>query len=174
MSDSNPAWQFFAALQKEAAPNSVHRSSARDEALDTVLDEIATKPQPFWDSVRKRFNSLCRNRLSKHIHRRGLERDHFRATHRRAGTNMGSVLLTPPTPGVVDQIAYAQLTDLIRTVSPEDELKLLLDIADGKSYAEMANDRSTTVASVKSKVFRVRKKILASPIAGTLRCWPRL
>ena len=46
MSESIPAWQFFAALQSESDPQSVDRSSARDEALDVVLDEVLADPAP--------------------------------------------------------------------------------------------------------------------------------
>lgn len=170
MNECNPAWQLFAALQSEADPQSVDRSLARDEALDTVLDEVLTDPAPDKDLVRKRFYSLCRNRLSKHNHRRALDRDRSRATHRRGGTDIGSVLLTPPARNVFDQIAYAQLTDLILTVLPEEEFQLLLQIADGDTYADMARSRNRTVSSLKSKAFRIREKVRNSRISATLRC----
>ena len=66
MSENDPAWQFFAALQTEADPHSIDRSSARDEALDVVLADILTDPALDGELVRKRYYSLCRNRLSKH------------------------------------------------------------------------------------------------------------
>jgi len=169
MTTNDPAWQFFAALQSEADPHSVDRSSARDEALDAVLDELVTDPAPNKDILRTRFYSLCRNRLSKHSHRRALERGRFRASHRRGGTDVGSVLLIPPARNVFDQIAYGQLTNLIRTVLLEEEFILLLEIAEGHSYADMASDRNTTVTSLKSKAFRVRAKVRNSRIAATLR-----
>ena len=93
----------------------------------------------------------------------------FRGTHRRCGSDCGSVLLMAPARDVVDQIGYRQLTELIRTVLPEDEFMLLLDIADGEAYAEMARDRNMTVSGVKSKVFRVREKVRNSGISATLR-----
>ena len=56
MSECNPAWQFFAALQSEADPQSIDRSLARDEALDVVLDEIlADQRPPDEHLIRKRF-----------------------------------------------------------------------------------------------------------------------
>ena len=170
MSESDPAWQFFAALQSEADPQSFDRSLARDEALDAVLDEILTDPAPDRNLVRKRFHSLCRNRLSKYSHRRALDRGRFRATHRRGGTDFGGVLLAPPARSVFDQIAYDQLTDLVRTVLPEEEFRLLLEIADGDSYADMAHNRRITVSSLKSKTFRIREKVRNSRISATLRC----
>src|SRR5258708_21083153 len=106
MSESDPAWQFFAALQREADPQSIDRSSARDEALDVVLDEVLTDPAPDGELVRKRYYSLCRNRLSKNKHRRALDRRRFRASHRRGGTDFGSVLLTAPARSVFAPIAY--------------------------------------------------------------------
>jgi len=169
MSESNPAWQLFAALQSEADPQSIDRSLARDEALDTVLDEVLTEPAPDRDLVRKRFDSLCRNRLSKHRHRRALDRDRFRASHRRGGSDFGSVLLTAPARSVFDQIVYGQLADLIRTVLPEEEFRLLLEIGEGHNYADMARDLNITVSSLKSKAFRAREKVRNSKICALLR-----
>ena len=166
---SDPAWQFYAALQSEADPQSVDRSWARDEALGVILHEVATDRAPDGDLVRKRYYSLCRNRLSKRKHRRALDRGRFRGTHRRGGGEFGNVLLTPAAATALDEVAYAQLTDLILTVLPEEDLGLLLEIADGRSYAEMAHDRNMTVPGIKSKAFRAREKVRASGIAATLR-----
>jgi DNA-directed RNA polymerase specialized sigma24 family protein len=120
--------------------------------------------------VRKRFHSLCRNRLSKQNHRRALDRERFCATDRRGGNNIGSVLLSPPVRGVFDQIAYSQLIDLLRTVLPEEEFWLLLEIADGDSYANIARSRKITVSRLKSKAFRIREKVRNSRISATLYC----
>jgi hypothetical protein len=169
MSESDPAWQFFAALQSEADPQSIDRSLARDEAIDVVLDEVLTDPAPDGDLVRKRYYSLCRNRLSKCKHRRALDRRRSRGSHRRGGTDYGSVLVAPPARSVFDQIAYGQLTDLIRTVLPDEDFILLLEIADGHSYADLARDRNMTVSGLKSKAFRVREKVRNSGISATLR-----
>jgi hypothetical protein len=169
MSESDTAWQFFAALQGEADPQSVDRSSARDEALDVVLDEVLADPAPDGDLVRKRYYSLCRNRLSKHKHRRALDRRRLRASHRRGGTDFGSVLLTAPARTIFDELAYTQLADLIRMALPEEDFVLLLEIADGRSCADMARDRNMTVSGLKSKAFRVREKVRNSGICATLR-----
>lgn len=169
MSDCIPAWQFFAALQSEADSQSIDRSSARDEALDVVLDEVLTEPAPDGEMVRKRYYSLRRNRLSKLNNRRALDRLRCRSTHRRCGSDIGSVLLMAPARDVVDQIAYGQLTELIRTVLPDDDFMFLLDVADGEAYADMARDRNMTVSGVKSKAFRVREKVRNSRISATLR-----
>lgn len=169
MSECIPAWQFFAALQSESDPQSVDRSSARDEALDVVLDEVLADPAPDGELVRKRYYSLRRNRLSKLNNRRALDRFRCRSTHRRCGSDIGSVLLMAPARDVVDQIAYGQLTDLIRTVLPDEDFMFLLDAADGEAYADMASDRDMTVSGVKSKAFRVREKVRNSGISATLR-----
>lgn len=173
MNESDPAWQFFASLQREADPRSVDRSLARDEALDAVLEEVVTGSARERDLISKRFRSLRRNRLSKHIHRRVIDCRRFRSTHRRGGADLGGVLLTPPTPSVLDQIAYAQLRALLRAVLPEDDFRMLLEIADGHSYSEMARARHKTVSSLKAKVFRVRGKVRNSRISAILCSWPR-
>ena len=169
MTASDPAWEFFAAVQSEADPQSIDRSTARDEALDVVLAEVVTHPATDGELVRKRFYSLCRNRLSKRVHRRALDLSRCRSTHRRAGTDFGSLLLTAPTRSVIDQIAYGQLIALIGTVLSGDELQLLLDLADGRSYADLARDRDITVSSLKSKAFRMREKVRNSRISAALR-----
>ncbi len=53
---------------------------------------------------------------------------------------------------------------------PEEELELLLEIADGHSYADMARERNISVSSLKSKAFRVREKVRNSRMSATLRC----
>ena len=79
------------------------------------------------------------------------------------------MLITPPGRGALDQIAYHQLVDLIRTVLPDEDFMLLLEIADGHSYADIARDRDMTVSSLKSKAFRVRERVRNSSISATLR-----
>jgi hypothetical protein len=170
MNASYPAWRFFASLQSESNPQSVDQSSARDEALDVVLHEIVSNRSTDEDFLRRRYCSLCRNRLTKYNHRRALDRHRFRGTHRRGGTDFGSVLLTAQARTVLDQLDYIQLTDLIRTVLPEEELRLLLEIADGQSYEELARDRNTTLTSLKSKAFRIRERVRNSKIFAALSC----
>jgi hypothetical protein len=168
MSDDNPAWQLFAALQNEADPQSIDRSTARDEALDVVLDEIVSAPVTNEITVRKRYYSLCRNRLSKQINRRAIDRRRFRSTHRRGGTDFGSVLLTPPADTACDDVAYKQLLNLISAVLLKEEVLLLLEITEGDNYAEMARARKITVSGLKSKVFRIRQKVRNSRIFAAL------
>lgn len=168
MDENNSAWQFFAALQREADPKSVDRSFARDEALDAVLDEVVTDSSLNSDLISNRFRSLCRNRLSKHIHRRVIDSGRFRSTQRRGGRDFCSTLLMSSTPSAFDQVAYFQLKDLLRTVLPEEDFNLLLEIADGYSYSDMAQARHKTVSSLKAKVFRVREKVRNSQLSATL------
>jgi hypothetical protein len=157
MSDGNPAWQFYSALQAEADPQSIDRSLARDEALDAVLHDVAGDRVTDEALLRKRYYSLCRNRLSKQNNRRELDRRRVRGTHRRGGADFGGVMLTAAARTVVDHLAYHQILDLIRTVLVEEELRLLVEIADGRSYDDLARDRNITVSSLKSKAFRVRQ-----------------
>jgi hypothetical protein len=167
MSECDPAWQFFAALQRED-PQSIDRASARDEALDVVLGEVLADPAPDENLIRKRYYSLRRNRLSKFKNRRALDRRRSRGTHRRCGSDIGSVLLMVPARSVFDQVAYGQLTDLIRTVLPEEDFAFLLEVADGHTYADLAHDRRTTVSGLKSKAFRLREKVRNSGISASL------
>lgn len=169
MTESHPAWHSFAILQSAVDPLSIDRSLARDEALDAVLADLEADPTCGEEALKKRFYSLRRNRRSKQISRRKLEARRFRPTHRRATAPDAAVALMPPARCVIDQIAYEQLTALILTVLPPEELQILLEIADGHSYAEMASARHTTLSSLKSRAFRVREKVRSSAIAPVLR-----
>jgi hypothetical protein len=53
---------------------------------------------------------------------------------------------------------------------PEEELRLLVETADGHSYADMARDRNMTLSGLKSKAFRIREKVRSSVISPMLRC----
>jgi hypothetical protein len=82
-------------------------------------------------------------------------------------------MLVPLEPNVIDHIAYQQLLDLILTVLSQDDLQLLLEMANEHSYAEMAHARETTLPGIKARVFRVRDKVRTSQISDTLRLWQR-
>jgi hypothetical protein len=173
MHENNPAWQFFAALQRGPDPKSVERSIARDEALDAILTDVLTDPMPQKDLVSRRFFSLCRNRLSKHVHRRAIDSRRFRGTQRRCGVDFGNRLLVSPAQNPVDRVAYRQLVALLRSVLPDDDFRLLLEIADGNSYSDIAIAHQKTASSLKAKVFRIREKVRKSQVSPILRCWPR-
>jgi hypothetical protein len=169
MNNENPCWQLFATLQREGDPQSIDRSLARDEAFDVVLDEIVRDAARDPHLLRKRFQSLYRNRLTKQNNRRALIRRHYRGTHRRGGKEFGNMLLMRPPHTVFDQLAYKELTDLISTVVSRDELTLLLEIADGPAYADIARDHNITVSGLKSKAFRIREKLRKSRISAALQ-----
>jgi hypothetical protein len=169
MSDDAPAWKLFATLQTETDPRSIDRSLAREEALDAVLGEIASDPSKDKGLLRKRFSSLCRNRLSKRRNRRTLDRRRFRSTHRRCGADFGSILLMAPGRSVFDELSYSELINLVRTVLRKDELALLLEIADTVGYKDVAHDHAMTVSGLKSKIFRIREKVRSSRISTALR-----
>jgi hypothetical protein len=173
MNESNSAWQYFESLQRTADPHSVDRSLARDEALDAVLDEVLANPSPDKDLISNRFYSLCRNRLSKQLHRRSIDNRRIRSTQRRGGADYGSELPGSPVDSPFHQISYRQLTDLIRTVLPDQDFELLLEIADGVGYSDIARSQSKTVSSLKTKVFRVREKLRNSQISPILLGWRR-
>lgn len=169
MNDTDPPWQFFSALQRESDPQSIDRSLARDEALDAVLDEIIRDPEADKDLLRKRFDSLRRNRFSKQSNRRTLIKRQFRGTQRRNGMEFGNALLITPTNTVFERLAYNQLTDLISTVLSKEDLELLLEIVEGHRYSDIAAEHNTTVSGLKSKAFRMREKVRKSPISSILQ-----
>jgi len=166
---NNPDWHVYAALHGEADPQTIDRSLARDAALDAVLAEFNGETTPDPELTRKRYRSLCRNRLSKQNNRRALDLRRFRSTHRRGGTDFGSIVLIAQARTVVDEMVYQQMMALIGTLLADEELALLLEIADGHAYTKLARGRNMTVSSLKSKTFRIREKVRNSRIIATLR-----
>jgi hypothetical protein len=169
MGNLNPSWQFFYALQREDDPNSVDRSLARDEALGVILDEIANNVAADQDFLRIRFQSLRRSRISKENKPRALIQRHFRGTRRRGGVEFGNELLMVQGETGFDALSNEQLAEMIGTVLSNEELKLLLEVADGEKYSDLAREHNTTVSSLKSRTFRIRARIRKSRISATLR-----
>jgi len=169
MVPSDLAWRVIAALQREADSPTIDRSLAREEAFDVVLAETVVNPNPNPDKISKRFQSLCRNRQNKHAHRRQLEMESFRPTHRRGGTDFGHVTLTRPAPTVLNNLITDQLMLLIRAELSQEEFAILMEIADGDSYGDIACSRGLTVTSLKSRVLRARNKVRNSSNAALFR-----
>lgn len=164
------AWQVIAALQLEADSPTIDRSRAREEAFDVVLAETLADPTPNPDKADKRFRSLCRNRQSKHEHRRELEQNLYRPGYRRGGSDFGHAILTVPARTVLDELICDQLTLVVRAELSKEEFEMLMEIADGASYDEMAQSRGLTTASLKSRILRARNKVRKGPNAAMLRC----
>ena len=162
-------WTTFAALQERTEPQSIDQSLGREEALTEVLGDIIGNPSISEDRIRRRFATLSRNRTSKYRHRRNLERDSARPSHRRGGRYLESSSLWPPVPDVSEQIAWAELVGLVRSVLPEHDFQLLWEVAEGESYRNLACEQGTSVASTKAKIFRARKRIRMSAVGQRLR-----
>lgn len=162
-------WTTFAVLQGCTEPQSIDQSLGREEALTEVLGDIISNPSISEDRIHRRFATLSRNRSSKYRHRRNLERDWARPSHKRGGRYFGSSPLRPPTPDISDEIARAELVTLVRSVLPERDFQLLCEIAEGKSYRDLAHEQEISVASTKAKVFRIRKRVRTSSIGQALR-----
>lgn len=169
MKKHDPAWDLFTALQRTPDSQSIDQTIARDEALDAVLDDMSSDHSSDSSIVWKRYYSLCKNRLSKQKNRRVIHRRRSRCTHRRGGTEFGAVILQHPQLSVVTDLAYRQSLDLIRALLTEAEFMMLMKIADGFSYDELARDQKVTLSAIKSKALRIRAKIHNSPAAGVLR-----
>ncbi len=173
MEENSPAWVSFAQIQCSEDPELVDKSLARDEALDAVLNDIVADATVGVESTTRRFYSLCRNRLSKQRRRRQIDSLPFNSDRRRGGAEFGGAPTTLVAHDPLHQLAHAQLVSLLRTVLPNEDVRILLALADGYSYSEMAEVRGRSVPSLKAKVFRVRERVRKSGIAGDLANWPR-
>jgi DNA-binding CsgD family transcriptional regulator len=75
-----------------------------------------------------------------------------------------------PAHTVVDSLSYREVTDLIATVLSKEDLRLLLEIADGDRYADIARDHNMSVSCLKSKAYRIREKLRKSRVSAALQC----
>lgn len=77
--------------------------------------------------------------------------------------------MSPNVLSAVTAFGGSLCTALIVTVLPTEDFQILLEIAVGHSYADMAQARNMTPSSMKSRAFRVREKVRDRPIAPVLR-----
>jgi hypothetical protein len=173
MDIDDPLWVTFSKLQNSPDPQTIDKSLAREEALNAVLEDVLTASNLDAGRVSKRFRSVCRNRLSKQRLRRTIDRDRLRSPQRRCGIDFGPTPLTSPIQSPFDLSAANQLIDLLSTVLSADDLRLITEIADGRTYSDVARVQRRSVASIKAKVFRARERVRTSTIAPVLRNWLR-
>ena len=166
---SEVCWSTFADFQRDGEPLSIERALGREEALTNVLEELINDPSTSDHNLRRRFASLSRNRSSKYYHRRDLERNQARPSYRRGGRGFDSSSTAPIGSDLSEEIAQAELVMLVRDLLPEHDFLLLWEIAEGRTYSDVACDQEVSVASIKARVFRIRARIRMSPIGQELR-----
>jgi len=143
-----PHWQDYARIQREAdRPRTNSRYWAIDEAADAVLDWI-TEPPGSAAANDAIIRNLFSNRAQKY--RRRAQILHHQLTPLAAGTAV---------PSVSQQVeAMAELDRMRGTVS-EADWDLLVAIAEGETYADLAECLGETVGALKMRVLRLRKQL---------------
>jgi hypothetical protein len=140
-------WEAFARLQSQSNPRTVHaRSAGREEAIETVLDDLVACRIPFEAQViERRFDHLCANRATKHRRRARLLRG--RSSQQR-----------PQVLNPCRTFAVRHLMERIREVVQARDYRYLLELAEGRSYAEVAARHGLNEGTLKSRVARAREQ----------------
>ncbi len=154
--DLSAPWRVYSDLQKSDAGRRIDPFGfGHDEAL-TELSELF-KPTgrgddfPDPDRIRRWFDTLRANRATKFRGRAALDR---KFTGRAASR---------PSPAMVDILAVEELAGMVRRETSESEWDLLHQLADGYTYGEIAGRRGVSIATLKSRVSRIRRRVRISP-----------
>jgi hypothetical protein len=156
-------WDAYAELQSSRDPEDIDETSARDDALTNILEQLARTPGIAPDLIRRRFRNLGRNRIAKFRHRRALHRSFYEANTRPAGRySDGNVarISTLNAPDVVDLLAARQAAASIRSVLRPEDLNLLFELGNGCSYDEAAIRRGVTEESLRIRIWRIRARLV--------------
>jgi len=151
-------WHAYARLQSRlAASRCVSHGSALEDALNVIHDpaftadgvtelEIARAESTAWRRQRRR------TRLLRNTHGAALDES--------VGTNEGDVVTesTYSLEGMLD--AREALEQLAGKLRPQD-WEVLLAVADGASYREVATHQRATVVAIRTRVCRLRQTISA-------------
>ncbi len=147
MSQSLPfSWALFSAQQRQA--NSAILNSVAwgiDEALATLLDEIATGTMcSDSTAAQRRFKNLCSNRAAKYRHR-------LQILYAESSIHPAVDALSGP----CETAARAEGLAHINAHVTVEEKRLLCAWAEGYTYHELAAQTGLTIPNLKSKISRL-------------------
>ncbi len=163
-------WQKFALIHRHADSFTLHfKAWAIDEVMEEYLDrqaglhpklkpltdaEIESLPDAFWDKVW--------NRKKKHRRRREAALNRFPYETSKQTTDMPQ----PRTSAIHDarhapddEIDRQVLVKKIRARVDDREWYLMFQLAEGRSYADLAKEQRQAVGTIKSVVFRCRARL---------------
>lgn len=142
-------WAFYARVQRGANRTQItSRYWAADEAADAALEMLAV-PTPSLSELSIGLKNIVANRAAKHRHRARILHDQF--------FPMMQDMTMPPIDRQV--VAMAELERIRHRLSRQD-WHLLLEVAQGQSYAALAAQCDETVGALKMRVSRLRKLLL--------------
>jgi len=121
-----------------------------EDALDTLLSEVAHTGEAYVpQTVLQRFNNLCSNRAAKYRHR-----------HQILYENQRSLRNLMPQYSDLSHIAIQrEQLEYLHMLSTSEEKRLLEGLVSGYTYQELADRLCITLSSLKTKIFRLRKRI---------------
>jgi hypothetical protein len=138
-------WEVLARLQSQSDPRTTHaRSLGREEAFEGVLDDLLNhRILAEAEQIERRFNNLCANRATKYRRRACLLR-RWRVGQRHDGPDPSERLLTQ------------DLIEHVRRAISANDYRYLLQLAEGRSYAQVATWHSMREGNLRSRVCRAR------------------
>lgn len=143
------AWACYARVQRDADRFQIsNRYWATDEAADVALDLIA-RCDVTANVISERLHNLVANRAAKHRRRSQILHDEI--------APLASMDAYPSVESEV--VARSELSRVYHSVR-SDDWRLLTDLAEGQSYAELARERNENVSALKMRVSRLRRSLL--------------
>lgn len=148
MKNLAPQWQDYARIQREADRSRTNsRYWAVDDAADVVLDWIKASPETSASNDAT-IRNLFSNRAQKY--RRRAQILHHQLVPVAAGVTV---------PSVSEQVEAMAELDRLRGIVSEADWDLLVAIAEGESYADLADCLGDSVGALKMRVSRLRKQL---------------
>lgn len=146
--DSPIPWEVLARLQSKSNPRTTHAwALAREEAFEATLDDLLNhRILPEAQVIERRFDHRCANRATKHRRRDRL----LRGWGRR---------LCPANFHPSDRLMTQESVACVRSALPAVDFCCLLELAEGHSYADVADRHGLNEGNLKSRVCRARARV---------------
>ncbi len=159
MTDIPHCWEGYARFQRRLAKTTCVTTAAALEAALNVVHRADFKPKGFTDDVLKRVADTAGRR----------ERDRLQLLRRYAASQQDGSSATPGgleaavtdiRPRSLDDAVHASCElSRLQTMMPAPDWELLLGVAVGASYEDLAVDLATSSCALRSRVSRLRQVI---------------
>ena len=145
--DSLILGEVLARLQSKSNPRTTHaRALGREEAFEGILEDLLQQQiPPEAEAIERRFGHLCANRATKHRRRACLLR--------RWGRSHSHDIPDPS-----DRLVTQELLRHVRGVVPATDYGYLRELAEERSYAEVAARHGLSEGNLKLRVCRARAR----------------
>jgi hypothetical protein len=159
MAEIPHSWGAYARLQERLARTTNIKTAAAMEAALNVVHRANFQPEAVTDDVLKRVADTAGRR----------ERDHSRLRRAYGVPEQGGQCTAPNDSGspavqvrpqsLDEEVHASRELSRMRTIMPEPDWDLLIGIAAGASYEELAVELTTSSGALRSRVCRLRQTI---------------